>query len=68
MFGMSLLVVDALLGGSWVVISRVMSPLIGIVTLLITPLITTHEPPSGISLELIYSTRGFRDWDCWFTV
>ena len=37
-----------LLGGSWVVISRVISPLIGviIVTLLITPLITTHEPPS----------------------
>ena len=38
-----------LLGGSWVVISRVISPLIlviTIVTLLITPLITTHEPPS----------------------
>ena len=40
-----------LLGGSWVVISRVISPLIGviiIVTLLITPLITTHEPPSKL--------------------
>ena len=39
----------SLLGGSWVVISRVISPLIGViilVTLLITPLITTHEPPS----------------------
>ena len=39
----------ALLGGSWVVISRVISPLIWlitIVTLLITPLLTTHEPPS----------------------
>ena len=38
-----------LLGGSWVVISGVISPLrwvITIVTLLITPLITTHEPPS----------------------
>ena len=38
-----------LLGGSWVVISRVISPLIWviiIVTLLITALITTHEPPS----------------------
>ena len=38
-----------ILGGSWVVISRVISPLIGlitIVTLLITSLITTHEPPS----------------------
>ena len=37
------------LGGSWVVISRVISPLgkvISIVTLLITLLITTHEPPS----------------------
>ena len=40
---------EVLLGGSWLVISRVISPLIGvitIVTLLITPLITTHEPPS----------------------
>ena len=39
-----------LLGGSWVVISRAISPvirLIAIVTLLITPLITTHEPPSS---------------------
>ena len=38
-----------LLGGSWVVISGVISPLIRvitIVTLLITPLISTHEPPS----------------------
>ena len=38
-----------LLGGSWVVISRVISPLIWVistVTLLVTPLITTHEPPS----------------------
>ena len=38
-----------LLGGSWVVISGVISPLIWaitIVTLLISPLITTHEPPS----------------------
>ena len=38
------------LGGSWVVISRALSPLIWvitIVTLLITPLIiTTHEPPN----------------------
>ena len=36
-----------LLGGSWVVISGAISPLISIVTLLITPLRTTHEPPSG---------------------
>ena len=38
-----------LLGGSWVVISGVIGPLIWvivIVTLLITLLITTHEPPS----------------------
>ena len=38
-----------LLGGAWVVISGVISPLIWviiIVTLLITPLLTTHEPPS----------------------
>ena len=40
-----------LLGGSWVVISGVISPLIwvtSIVTLLITPLIPTHEPPSRV--------------------
>ena len=39
-----------LLGGSRVVISRVIGPLIGVTTivaLLITPLITTHEPPSA---------------------
>ena len=38
-----------ILGGSWVVISRIISPLIwvmSIVILLITLLITTHEPPS----------------------
>ena len=38
-----------ILGGSWVVISGVISPLkgvISIVTLLITLLLTTHEPPS----------------------
>ena len=37
------------LGGSWVVISMVIRSLtwvIAIVTLLVTPLITTHEPPS----------------------
>ena len=36
------------LGGSWVVTSGVMSPLIwviSVVTRLITPLLTTHEPP-----------------------
>ena len=40
-----------MLGGSWVVISRVISPLIWVVStvnLLITPLITTHEPPSRV--------------------
>ena len=39
----------SILGGSWVVISRVISPLIWVITiviLLITPHITTHEPPS----------------------
>ena len=38
-----------LLGGSWVVLSGVISPLIGViimVILLITVLIATHEPPS----------------------
>ena len=40
-----------LLGGSWVVTSGVISRLIWvitIVTLLITPLMTTHEPPSTV--------------------
>ena len=38
-----------LLGGSWVVLNRVISPLIWVVSmvnLLITLLIATHEPPS----------------------
>ena len=42
-----------LLGGSWVVISGVLSPLIWViimVTLIKTPLITNHEPPSLVSL------------------
>ena len=42
--------VHLILGGSWVVISGVISLLIWvitIVTLLITPVITTHEPPSN---------------------
>ena len=41
--------VAGFLGGSWVVISRVISPIIWVmitVTLLTTPLITTHEPLS----------------------
>ena len=41
-----------LLGGSWVVISGVLSPLIWgkrIVTLLLTRLITAHEPPNRVS-------------------
>ena len=42
-------IVRILLGGSWVVISGAISPLIrviSIVTLLIALLLTTHEPPS----------------------
>ena len=45
-----LLLDSRLLGGSWVVISGVVRPLIwviAIVGLLITPLITSHEPPSS---------------------
>ena len=48
--GASRTLLKALLGGSWVVISRVISPfiwVISIVTLLITPDITTPEPPSS---------------------
>ena len=40
-----------ILGGSWLVISGVISPpiwVVTMVTLLITPRITTHEPPSRI--------------------
>ena len=45
------------LGGSWVVISQVISPLIWvfclyIVHLLMTPLITTHEPPSKVGTHV----------------
>ena len=42
---------EVLLGGSGVVISRVITPVIwviSIVNLLITLLITTHEPPSKL--------------------
>ena len=49
---------DPILRGSWVVISGVTSPLvkdITAVTLLITPLITTHEPPS---IVFSYEVRG----------
>ena len=48
---MSSLRLGNLLGGSWAVISRVISPriwVISMVTLLITLLITTHEPPSSL--------------------
>ena len=44
-----------MLGGSWVVISRVIGRITIVVTYvrgLITPLLTTHEPPSRVwSLE-----------------
>ena len=55
-----------LLGGSWVVISGVISPLIwviSIVTLLTTQLITTHEPPSVAILESWSLVLGL---GCWF--
>ena len=46
---LDLALLHGVLGGSWVVISGVISPLIWVIslaTLLITPFITTHEPPS----------------------
>ena len=62
-------VARCLLGGSWVVISGVISPLIWvitIVTLLITPLITTHEPPSahvfGDALSSTAQHRILQNW------
>ena len=42
---------DDLLGGSWVVLSGVISPLIWVISIgtpLLAPLITTHEPPSRV--------------------
>ena len=51
-----------LLGGSWVVISGVINPLIWviiIVTLLIIPLITAHEPPSRPHKQLQHLTFGY---------
>ena len=62
--------VAMLLGGSWLVISRVISPLIGvitIVTLLTTPRITTHEPASTLTKHHLSSwtasmARGHRQW------
>ena len=41
----------ALLGGSWVVISLLITVII-LDTLLITPLITSHEPPSRVPSTL----------------
>ena len=41
-----------LLGGSWVVISGAIRPLIWVITIVtlpITPLMTTHEPPSSMA-------------------
>ena len=45
---------QCVLGGSWVVISRVISRITIVITHikgLVTPLITTHEPPSEASRE-----------------
>ena len=45
-----------LLEGSWVVISGVISPLIWViimVTLLLAPLITTHEPLSAVCQDRV---------------
>ena len=46
------------LGGSWLTISGVISPLIwvtSIVTLPVPPLITTHKPPQTL-IDIIYPT------------
>ena len=53
------LIVPLVPGGSWVVISGVISKVTVLITLirgLITPLITTHEPPSRVSG---FRTAGF---------
>ena len=49
-----------MLGGSWLLKSRVISRvtlLISLIRGLITPLITTHEPPSGLC-----SSKFAGDW------
>ena len=51
-------VYEGLLGGSWLVIGGVISPLmwlISIVTLVMSLLVTSHEPPSSIEQDH-YST------------
>ena len=51
-----------LLGGSWVVISRVISSVTILITHirgLITPLITTPEPPSASGLGRVFFRVGF---------
>ena len=67
----SMCIIRTLLGGSWVVISRVINPLIWVIiiaTQLRTPLVTTHEPPSnsqeedgdtGLLLGFLVSFCGF---------
>ena len=72
---------STVLGGSWAVVSGVISPLIQVMTiviLLITLLVTTHEPPSkrdckGDYTTLVIELRGllsgvqslFHLTDCW---
>ena len=51
----------SILGGSWLVISRVISRVTILITLLrglATPLITTHEPPSRPQLDIQILRRG----------
>ena len=51
--------VNGILGGSWLVIIGVISPLISVITmviLLITLLITSHEPPSTGAVALGFRT------------
>ena len=62
----------SILGGSWVVISRVVSRITTVITHirgLIAPLITTHEPPSrvwglgGLGLRVGgFGASGIRVW------
>ena len=51
------------LGGSWVVISRVITPLIWVQnysrTLLIAPLITTHDPSSRDGIQGLGTKSGY---------
>ena len=55
----------SILGGSGVVISRAIRPLIWVISI-VTLLITTHEPPSRFRVGLGHSRFGVEVWSLSF--